>query len=40
MKEQITIKQLYDLNETLAAPLLEGFTYPWEALSKIGDFIK
>lgn len=40
MKEQITIKELYNLNETLAAPLLQELTYPWEALPKIGDFIR
>ncbi|MBR1865435.1 MAG: UDP-N-acetylglucosamine pyrophosphorylase [Lachnospiraceae bacterium] len=40
MKEQITIRELYDLKETLAAPLLEQFMYPWEVLPKIGDFIK
>lgn len=40
MKNQVTIKELYDLNQTLAKPLLEEFIYPWEALSKIGDFIK
>lgn len=40
MQNQVTIKELYDLNETLAKPLLEGLTYPWEVLPKIGDFIK
>ena len=40
MKEQVTIKELYTLEETLAKPLLEGLTYPWEALPKIGEFIK
>lgn len=39
MQEEITIRELYDLNETLARPLLEGLTYPWEALPKIGEFI-
>lgn len=34
-----TIKDLYDLEQTLAAPLFEGLTYPWEALPKIGSFI-
>lgn len=37
--EQAKIKNLYDLNETIAKELLEGFTYPWEALPKIGAFI-
>ena len=35
-----TIQDLYDLNHTLAKPLLEQFRYPWEALSGISDFIK
>lgn len=38
MKE-LTINELYDLSHTLAAPLLEKFTYPWEALPQIGKFI-
>ena len=37
---QATIKELYDLNETIAAELFDGITYPWEALPKIGEFIK
>ena len=37
--EQVTIKELYDLTETAAKPLLESITYPWEALPKIKDFI-
>lgn len=32
-------KDLYDLTHTLAAPLLAGTTYPWEALPSIGSFI-
>ena len=39
MFEQLTIKNLYDLKETIAADLFEGLTYPWEALPKIGEFI-
>ncbi len=38
MKE-LTIAELYDLNHTLAAPYLEGFAYPWEALEGLSDFI-
>ena len=34
------IENLYDLDETLAGEYLKGFTYPWEALSGIGDLIK
>lgn len=33
------IKDLYDLNETIAAELFEGKEYPWEVLADIGDFI-
>ena len=36
---KITIQDLYDLNETIAAELFDGLTYPWEALPKIHDFI-
>lgn len=39
MLEAYTIKNMYDLNETIAADLFEGATYPWEVLSKIKDFI-
>lgn len=35
----ITIHDLYDLNETIAADLFEGATYPWEVLSKIKNYI-
>lgn len=35
----ITINELYDLNETIAAKLFDGATYPWEVLPKIKDFI-
>ena len=35
----ITIKDLFDLNETIAAKLFDGVTYPWEVLPKIHDFI-
>lgn len=34
-----TIKDLLDLTKTIAAPLFEGKTYPWEALGEIQDFI-
>lgn len=36
----ITVKELYDLEETLAKPLLESVAYPWEVLSGISDFVK
>lgn len=38
--ETCKIKNLYSLNETIAAELFEGAEYPWEVLPKIGDFIK
>lgn len=34
-----TIKNLYDLDHTIAKEYLEGFTYPWEALKGIKDLI-
>ena len=34
-----TISELYDLSHTLAADYLGGFTYPWEALKGIKDWI-
>ena len=36
---EITIKDLYTLEETQAKDLLSSVTYPWEALPKIKDFI-
>ena len=38
--ENAKITNLYDLNETIAKEYLEQFTYPWEALKGISDFIK
>ena len=38
--EELTVRALYDLSYTAARPLLEACTYPWEALPKIGEFIK
>ncbi|MBR5923089.1 MAG: UDP-N-acetylglucosamine pyrophosphorylase [Clostridia bacterium] len=35
----VKIKDLYDLEQTKAAKYLEQFTYPWEALAGISDFI-
>ena len=37
---RITVEDLFDLKETMAAELFAGLTYPWEALPKIGDFIR
>ncbi|MBR5361367.1 MAG: UDP-N-acetylglucosamine pyrophosphorylase [Lachnospiraceae bacterium] len=35
----VRIDELYDLNETIAAEVFEGVTYPWEVLPKIKEFI-
>lgn len=37
--EQLQIQNLYDLTQTIAAPLFEGAAYPWELLPKISAFI-
>ena len=37
--ENCKIKNLYNIEETIAKPLLEQFTYPWEVLPKISEFI-
>ena len=37
--EKCKIKNLYNLDETIAKELLESVTYPWEALPKIEEFI-
>ena len=34
-----TTQELLDLTKTIATPLFEGKTYPWEALDGIKDFI-
>lgn len=36
----LEIKDLYDLNETIAKELFGGKKYPWEVLPEIGEFIK
>lgn len=38
--QRLTVQALYDLQHTLAAPLLEAVIYPWEALGQIGSFIR
>ena len=38
--ETCKIKNLYNLEETIAKDLFEGAVYPWEVLPKISDFIK
>ena len=37
--EECKIKNLYNLDETIAKELLEKFEYPWEVLPEINDFI-
>ncbi|MDO4298506.1 MAG: UDP-N-acetylglucosamine pyrophosphorylase [Lachnospiraceae bacterium] len=37
--EQCRIRNLYTLEETIAAEIFEGAEYPWEVLPKIGNFI-
>lgn len=37
--EHLQIKNLFDLNETIAAEVFDGLTYPWEVLPKIGAYI-
>ena len=37
--EECKIKNLYNLEETIAKNLLQEVTYPWEALPKISEFI-
>ena len=39
MSDEISISNLYDLNETIAADLFAGAYYPWEVLPRIQDFI-
>lgn len=39
MMESAKIENLYDLNETIAAELFTGKTYPWEVLGDIKEFI-
>lgn len=38
--ENAKISNLYDLSHTIAGEYLAQFTYPWEALSGISDFIR
>ena len=39
MIEQIKINQLLDLDKTIAKDIFDGLEYPFEALSRIGEFI-
>lgn len=37
--EECKIQNLFSLENTIAAPLLKKYTYPWEVLPDISDFI-
>ena len=37
--DELEIRILFDLTKSLAGDYLKGFTYPWEALSGIGEMI-
>lgn len=37
--DNISVKAMYSLDQTIAAELFEGCTYPWEVLPKIKSFI-
>ena len=37
--KQCTTVELFDLNHTIAKPLLERCQYPWQALDKIEEFL-
>jgi len=37
--KDLTIEQLYDLDQTIAASLFDGKTYPWEVLGDIKNYI-
>ena len=37
--ERLTVKKMFNLDETIAKELLNSVTYPWEALPKISEFI-
>lgn len=39
-KEQMRLKELFDMEKTLAGRYLEQYTYPWEVLPHIGEIIK
>lgn len=39
MNEALRTERIFDLSQTIAAPIFEGCTYPWEALPKIKAFI-
>ena len=38
--DELMIKSLFSLNESLAGPFMEEYTYPWEVLPHIGEIIR
>lgn len=40
MFDKMLIQNLFDLSQTIAAPIFDGVDYPWEVLPGIGEFIK
>lgn len=39
-QEALTVSALFDLRYTRAAGLFQGLSYPWEALDRLGEYIK
>ena len=39
VRKMVEIKELLDLDKTIAKELFDGKTYPWEVLDGIKDFI-
>lgn len=39
MNDALKVENLLDLTKTIASDIFNNLTYPWEALSKISDFI-
>lgn len=39
-KENLKVKNMFDLSQTIAVELLESVEFPWEALPKIKEFIR
>lgn len=39
MMKELSVKEMYTLDETIAKDIFEGVTYPWEVLPKISSFI-
>ena len=37
--DRMLIKNLYNLEETIAASFFDGAQYPWELLGEIGEYI-